>query len=856
MKVGNHPIEALFLLIIWFAGCSVNSYAQRTILAEGYVTDSLTKEAIPGVSVYLKGTTFGTATDGDGHFSFKAHLDSALLVVSAVGYAEYRQPVQAGANRLTIHLQPVVYQLADVVVSPRKERYSRKNNPAVDFIEEVIARRNLNDPRNHDYFSYGTYEQKILARNDFDEEKARSRRIYKQFDFIFDYIDTSAITGKTILPVFDEEIIGQTYCRKSPRSEKQVIQAHRRDGLIDILPEDGTRQFIEEVFREVDIFQDNIPLFLNRFVSPLASFAPYFYKYYLLDTLDIDGEPCADLAFVPYNSESFGFTGHLYITLDSTYFVKQIALNVPKAINLNYVGHMTIEQRFDRTEDRRTRLMTKNDIIVEFRITEKSKGFYARRICLHHRHSFDPPGDMAVFEEGASVVEASEARKLPEAFWRDHRIREKEIRETSVDKMMARLRAVPAYYWTEKVAGALINGYVQTSETDSKFEFGPVNTFISGNSLEGARFRLGGTTTVNLSRRLFADGYLAYGAGDRRFKGDLILEYSFNDKKTFRKEYPFHYLRAEFKHDINQIGQHYLYTNPDNLFMMLKRRRNNLITYMRTAELSYYHEHYNGWGYGLSARHVTEWATPDVPFEKILPDGGAVPAGHYHSAQLEGKVRWASNEKFYQSRNYRYPVTLDAPVFTLSHVFSPKGLLGSDYRYSRTDLGIRKRFWMSPFGYVDLYGQAGAVWDRVPYPLLVIPNANLSYSIEAESYTLMDPMEFINDRYVSWELTYFMNGALFNRLPLIKYLKLREVFAFRGWYGGLSDKNNPDKDGAGLYRFPANSYLMTEGPYMEASVGVDNIFKVLRLDYVWRLSYRDHPHTPNYGLRMKMQFSF
>jgi hypothetical protein len=163
---------------------------------------------------------------------------------------------------------------------------------------------------------------------------------------------------------------------------------------------------------------------------------------------------------------------------------------------------------------------------------------------------------------------------------------------------------------------------------------------------------------------------------------------------------------------------------------------------------------------------------------------------------------------------------------------------------------------MSPFGFIDLYGQAGKVWNKVPYPLLIIPNANLSYSIEAETYALLDPMEFINDRFVSWETTYSPNGALFNRLPLIKHLKLREVVAFRGWYGSLSDRNNPANGGNDLYVFPANSYLMTDGPYMEASFGVNNILKVLRLDYVWRLSYRNHPHTPNTGLRMKMEFSF
>ncbi|MDR3193920.1 MAG: DUF5686 and carboxypeptidase regulatory-like domain-containing protein [Tannerella sp.] len=855
MNIRKYAAHALLFILTWFAGCFASVQAQRTVQAEGYIIDSLTNEAIPGVAVYLKGTSLGTATGEDGYFSFKVQSDSVLLVASVIGYEDGLQTLQASvANRLVIRLNPLVYQLDDVIIKPRKERYSRKDNPAVEFIEQAIALRNRNSPRNRDYYSFETYEQKLLAKNDFDEEKARRNWVYKQVDFIFDYIDTSAISGKTILPLFNEEIIASTYYRKSPHAEKQVVHGHKRDGLIDILPEDGMTQLVEEIFKEVDLFQDNIPLFLNRFVSPLSSIGPYFYKYYLLDTVTVGGEACLVMGFVHFNSESFAFTGHLFITLDSTFFVRKAVLNVPKDINLNFVGHMTVEQHFDRTPDQ-TRLMTKNDVTVEFQLADRDKGFYARRICLCRNHSFEPP-DAELFRENAPVVESEEARRQPEIFWRERRFRDEGIRETSVEQMMARLRSVPAFYWLEATAGALINGYVQTARENSKFEFGPANTFISGNALEGMRLRAGGTTTRNLSRHLFADGYLAYGLADRKFKYDALLEYSFNRKKSFRKEYPFHYLRAEYRYDINQIGQHYLYTNADNLFMMLKRRNNNLITYMRTAELGYYREHYNGWGYGLTARHLTEWATPDVPFSRILPGGAVTPLSRYASAQLEGKLRWAPNEKFYQSRNYRYPITLDAPVITLSHVAARKGFLGSDHTYNRTDLGVRKRFWFSPFGYLDLYAQAGKVWNKVPYPLLLIPNANLSYSIEAESYTLMDPMEFINDQYLSWETTYFMNGALFNRLPLIKYLKLREVFAFRGWYGSLSDRNNPALDPDGLYLFPPNTFLMNRGPYMEASAGIENLFKLLRVDYVWRLSYKDHPRTPARGLRIKMVFSF
>ena len=500
----------------------------------------------------------------------------------------------------------------------------------MDFVRNIIERRALNAPRNHDFFSYDTYDQKIFAKNDFDETEERGKKRYRRIDFIFDYIDTSRVSGKPILPLYNEERIEHTYFRRSPHAERRVVQGVKRAGLVELFSEDGITQFIDEVFREPDVFQDNIPLFLQRFVSPLASFGPTFYKYYLTDTVEIDGERCADLSFVP-----------------------------------------------------------------------------------------------------------------------------------------------------------------------------------------------------------------------------------FNKKRNFRKEFPFHYLRAEYRYDINQIGQHYLYTNPDNIFMMLKRRRNDLITYMQKAELSYYHERYNGLGYGITLRHLTEWGTRYVPFLRFESDGTTSPVSHYLSAQMEVSIRWAPNEKFYQSRNYRYPITLDAPIITLTHTFARRGLLGTDHNYNRTELGIRKRFWLSPFGYIDIYGQAGAVWDRVPYPLLIIPNANLSYSIEPESYALMDPMEFIHDRFASWEATYFLNGALLNRLPLLKRLQLREVFAFRGWYGSLTEKNNPwQPDNADLYAFPTNTYLMGSRPYMELNCGLDNIFKLVRVDYVWRLSYRNHPHMPNSGLRLKVQFSF
>ena len=488
---------------------------------------------------------------------------------------------------------------------------------------------------------------------------------------------------------------------------------------------------------------------------------------------------------------------------------------------------------------------------------------YARRLNIYSNHTFDQPQNMAVFEESNPILIPDSAYRRSEEYWAANRPDGAgERKKNTVEMLMEKLRSVPIFYITEKIVTILTSGYVQTNkEKDlSKFEFGPMNTYVSGNAIEGARFRVGGTTTTAFNKRLFLDGYMAYGTKDRKLKYDGLVEYSFIDKKDYRKEFPVHSVRLEYMYDINQIGQQYMYTNKDNMFLAFKRQKDTRATYLRNLELTYYREHYNGWAYGAVFRNFKEYSTGYAAFDEIRADGSLFAQDNYKMSELELKLRFAPNEKFYQTRNYRYPITLDAPVFTLNHTMAFKDALGSSYNYQKTEFGIQKRFWFSAYGYVDILAKAGKVWTQVPYPLLILPNANLSYLVQPESYTNMNALEFINDQYASWDVTYFMNGALLNRLPLIKKLKWREVFSFRGLFGDLSDKNNPfleENRGKGLYAFPAGTYLMDpKNPYMEVGVGVENIFKFLRLDYVWRLTYKDHPGIQTRGVRFMMKLTF
>ena len=834
----------------------------QDITVKGTVTDSITGEPLPYASIILQGTGKGGVTDGNGNFSLSLPKRDGTLKVSYMGYKPKDIHISARQTtvELNILLRPEGVALTEVVIKPKKEKYRKKENPAVAFVRQVIARRKENSPRSHESFRYDQYEKIIFGKNDYTPKMKKNGKSGK-FDFLQEFVDTLD-DGITILPVSEKEKVQRVYYRKSPHSEKQVVKGFKSSGIDEIFSSDGIQQFLGEVFKEVDIFQNDVPLFLQRFVSPLSTLGPDYYKYYLLDTVVVNNQRCADLGFVPHNSETWGFTGHLYVTLDSTYFVQRAVLNVPKKINLNYVSKLTIDQEFMRTADS-TRLITKDDISVNFKLTERTKGMYARRLNIYSNQSFMPPTleEAIYFKESSPVINLYGSRRQNDNFWDKHRPQEAVNRNTnSTEMLMKRLNAVPVFRYTMRFLSTMFNGYIPThpDPSKSKFEFGPMNSTVNNNTLEGMRYRVGGTTTPTFNKRLFFDGYVAYGVKDEKLKYDGLIEYSFNDRKEYRKEFPVHSLRLEYMYDINKLGQSYMYTSKDNMMLMIRRKKDHDISYLRQAELTYTHELYSGFSYKAILRNRREYATELAVFDKFGTDGSLIPQRHYDMTQLEFNLRYAHNEKFYQTRNLRIPITFDAAIFNVNHVAAVKHVLGSDYNYQRTDLGFQKRFWFSAFGYIDIITKAGKVWTKDPWPLLIIPNANLTYTIQPESYTNMNALEFINDEYLSWDVTYYLNGNLLNRLPLIKKLKWREVFCFRGLYGHLTDKNNPMKAGEkeGLFRFPSYTHLMTNTPYMEASVGIENIFKFLRIDYVWRLSYRNLENIQKSGVRMTMVLSF
>ena len=856
MNIKSHinGFTRLFYLLILVFASGLNNQVAALTTVNGHVIDSITGEPMPYISIHLDGSDMGVITSVDGVFTISTDKHFTALSATAVGYHKRTVPIIEGThNTVEIKMATTSITLNEVLVRPGKEKYKKKGNPAVAFAERLIAARHSHDPsREQDYYSFLKYEKMSFGFNDFKEMENKNF-LLKKFKFLFEYMDTSEITGKRILPISVQEKLSWEFFRKTPRSHKEYITATKHAGLDESFDKESIKRFLDDVFREIDIFGNDVTFMQNRFVSPLSSIGTSFYRYYL-DTLDVDGVRCIDLTFLPFNTRTFGFLGHIYVADgDSTLFIRKVKLGVPRSINLNYVEHVYIEQDYERAVDG-SRLKKRDDMTVEFRIIKGTQGLFARRQTAYRDHSYAQPAPeyLALFDKAGEQIVAHDSQIMPEEYWNDNRPRGLKNDETTVHRMITRLRQSKLFYWGEKVIVTLVSGYLKTG-ANSKFDFGPMNTTISGNSMEGVRLRVGGMTTANLSPNWFTQGYVAFGTKDKKFKYMGQVEYSFNKKKYHNNEFPIHSIRAMHRYDVDKLGQHYLYTNPDNVFLSLKRKSDLLMTYLRESLLEYRLETRNGWSFSFGISHNVHEASRYVPFV----DGNGNAFKRYTEAGFTFGVRFAPGEKFYQTRSYRIPINLDAPIISLTHTYMPKGFMGSDFEVNKTELGIQKRFWFSAFGYTDIIVKAGKIWSKVAFPDLMLPNANLSFTIQPESYTLMSPMEFVNDQYVSWDVTYWANGLIMNRIPLIKYLKLREVFSFRGLYGSLKDSNNPAKRPE-LFAFPESAIAMPMGskPYMELGVGIDNIFTFLRVDYVWRLTYRDNPGVNRGGVRIQLHFTF
>ena len=839
------------------------SHAQSFTSASGIVKDSITGEPLPFVSVYFDGSTIGAMTDDNGTFTLQNNQGYTKLAAASLGYDTKFIDLKPGKknDNLEVLLKPTAFEISEVVVKPKREKYTRKDNPAVELIKKVIAHKNDNRIEAKPEYQTEVYEKLSLSLDNFNPNLDKNKFL-KKFKFIKNYLDTSEFNGKPILTVSVRENLSDFYYRKSPKAEKTIVRAKRMQGIDKTLDDGGgITSNLEEIFKSINIFDNNIPILLNRFVSPLSStLATTYYHYYIMDTLDVGGDKCVDLAFVPANSESYGFTGRLYITLDGNYAVKKVLLNTPANINLNWVDKLRIEQEFKQMPDS-TWVLDQENTFVNFYVVKGTQQLYAHQLRNYDNYNFNVQNADSVFGLLGALHVLPEATAQPDTFWTHNRPIPLKEKEDALKDLLGQLRKVPAFNAIIKTAEILITGYIPTANDKkvTKFDFGPMNTTFSANHLEGFRMRVGGMTTANLNPYWFASGYLAYGTNDRKIKYNLKLTHSFTKKEYHEGENPVNNLSFIQEYDVYTPGQDFLFTSKDNIFVAWNVGEPvTKMQYIRKSVLQYEKEWLNGLTWKSWIMNQNNEAAGTLQYIKRDESGNLYHIKDFTTSEIGTQLRFAPGERAYNGRSGKesvFNLSKDAPVFKLSHQLGIKGVLGGDYNYNHTEISAEKRIWLSSFGHIDAQIKAGKVWDKVPFPLLILPNTNQSITIQPEAFHMMNALEFVTDQYVSFNATYYLKGWILNRIPGIKWLRLREVLSFNMIYGGLTDKNNPTLT-PGLFLLPDGTQPLGSTPYMECSVGLENIFKILRIDYYRRLTYLDHPDIKKGGIRIALRFTF
>lgn len=864
-------------ILLFFLTLSVHAGAQTI---EGYVIDAQTKDTLMFPSASYKGNHVAVSGNALGHYSIARH-EGWYLTFSAVGYESRRILIKKNTpTRLDVKLKPVSQQLNEVKIVAHKGKYSRKDNPAVELMKRVIAAKKKTDLRNHDFLQYDKYQKLTLALNDIKPEQMDTGFFAKK-PWLKEQIERSPYNNKLTLPLSVDETVTKYLYRKDPKEDKNIILGQNSTGVNQMIQTgDILNVAMKDVFTDVDIYEDYVRLLQYPFPSPIGKTAISFYHFYIQDTVYVDNDLCYHLQFIPANIQDFGFRGEIYVLADSSLHVKRCDLTIPKRSDVNFVENLQISQSYTRLPNGEWALSS-DDMIVEMSVAKFLSKVLVTRVTRLSDYSFDPIQPRLLKGKAKTKREANSMMR-DEAFWNQYRTVELTKGESGMDAFIHRIEQLKGFKYVIFGAKALIENFVETGgyRHPSKVDIGPINTMLTHNFIDGFRTRLSLQTTANLSKHWFFGGYYAYGWSPKKhyYKGEVT--YSFNKKDYLPREFPKRTLTFTSSYDVVSPSDKFVNTDKDNVFTALKWTTVDKMMFYNRQQLKFEWEDEWGMSYMLLLKTEGNEAAGRMGFQHLSDIAAGAPsltsqlsalssdaAGDYlhngkiRTTELGMQFQLAPGRTYINTKQRRLPINLDAPVFTVGHTMGFKGLLGGDYRYNLTEVSVYKRFWLGSWGKIDAFAKVGAEWNTVPYPLLCMPAANLSYIIEDQTFNLVNNMEFLNDRYLSADVSWDLNGKIFNRIPLLKKLKWREYLCVKMLWGKLTDKNNPfleqNRNSNVLMEFPEGCNVMDpHKPYFEIVAGVHNIFKLLHVEYVRRLNYNELPSANKQGIRFMMRLTF
>jgi hypothetical protein len=843
--VQKHRYFFLFL----FSILNLPVWGQNKTTVSGQVVDAKTGEPLVYVSVQFNGGTIGVSSDNYGRFLLEKTGDATSVKVSSVGYETQTITIKTRERTdIVVKLEEMSALLKEITVKP--EKYKRKN-PAVDLVHQVFLHKDQNRKEGLPFYELDTHEKLRFDLNGITD-KFRKKWYFRRFQYAFTFCDTNPVNKRVKLPFFFRERLLTSYFRRKPFTKKGKLWAERQTTFDDDYNADrqGFSNYINMLSAEIDIYEPTITLVDKQFVGPLSSTATAFYKFYITDTITVDSQRFASVFFAPHNKNDLAFIGTMLVALDSTYAVKSVDMGISKDINLNWVKYIKIKQNFEFVTDSSARrlLLRRDELVFDLTVLKKSDGrsLLVTKKNVYQKYLLNQPKPDTFYKGKVLLLRDTGKLEKTSQYWEKNRIDSLTLVENNIKVMVDSLKSTKivktlTYIGTIMASGYANLGYVQV---------GSLNGFWRYNGVEGMRYQMSLRTNDRYFNKFRIRTYLGYGTKDKDWKYGINTSLALNGSRVGR--YPNNQISASYERDLYFPGLGF--RTDQTIINSLQTGANNRMLLHRIVRSDYSRDYANGISFTLGGT----W--------KNISEAGVASEGQSIDKQtittdLNASLRFAPNEKFIQRNDERKPIRSKFPVFSMQYRAGLKGVLGGEYGYQRVSLRTDKTFYVAPFGKSRWSLEAGAILGKVSYPLLEIHRANQSYFFQNNAFNLMNYLEFVSDRYAMLHINHDFEGILLNRIPLIKKLHLREALTFKALYGTLTEKNRPTATN-GLLPFPmdVNKRPLTQSlgaqPYLEMSAGIGNIFQVLRVDYIWRLTYKDLPNVQKYGIKLAFSGGF
>jgi hypothetical protein len=804
--------------------------AKAQTKVSGKIVDAVTREPLPFVNILFKGTTVGASTDIEGNYTMSTAQPVDSIIISYVGY-----------NKVTRVIKPNVTQEVNIGLSQGVElmvvEVKAGENPAHRILRKIIANKDKNDREKLDAYEYEVYNKVEFDLNNISED-FKNRKLLKPFSFIFDNIDSSNAKEKPYLPLFMTESLSDFYYRRNPKTRNENIKASKVAGVQN----ESVSQFMGDMYQNVNIYENTILVFGKNFISPISDNALLFYKFYLIDSMVIDGHKCYQLQFKPKRKQELTFTGNLWAA-DTAFAIKQIEMSIADDANINFINSTAVVQTYTLVDS--AWMMKKERLVIDFNPfpieqTKNMMGVYGRKTASYGNFVINKPRENKFYSFTENLKVAEDAFLKSEEYWKEHRLDSLSKNEKQIYHMVDTLQTLPIYKTWVDVLQIFVTGY----KVHGNFEIGPYYNLVSYNNIEGTRFRFGGRTSNQFSRWYELSGYVAYGTRDERYKYSLGIR-AFIDKK------PRIMVGMTYRNDNEILGQSQNGFTTDNILASAFRvapLRN--LTNVKEVQTYIERDWFSGFSTRLSFVNRQMFPLENFRYEYQKTSTTTAFLDQINTSEIRLLTRLAYNEKFVAGAFDRVSLGTHSPIFQVQYTLGLRNLFRSNYDYHKMTINMDDRIRINPIGYFDYVLEYGKVFGQLPYPLLQLHGGNETYIYDIYAYNTMNYYEFVSDEYASATLSHHFDGFFLNRIPLMRKLKWREVVGGKALIGRVNAKNRE------LLIFPDHLYDLSRGPYLEASAGIENIFKVFRIDGVWRLSYLDNPRAIPFSIKGTLQFNF